>query len=416
MTSLPILLRNPKILLIGGGPVALQKAQVLQRNEVDFELISLEFNQDFFDIKREKNKKIFELSDIKDYKIIVDATRNKDVADMLLEEKDNKNFLLNVVDVPEICDFYFSSLLNYGKLKIAISSDGASPTTTQVVRDEIQRIIPKDINEFCKQQAQERTKGLIDKAFAKMKCKKYFTQIYLIGCGLGDPELLTIKAYKAMQIVDVVLYDNLITQEILDLVPLHVEKVFVGKEKGRHNKTQDEINNLILFYAEQGLKVARLKSGDPYIFGRGAEEAMSLIEKGYRVDVINGLSSSIAGLACAGIPITARGYATNFSVVSAHLKGAKINLDWIHLLCVPNHTTVVLMGLSLCEHIQKEALKMDVAQNLEVAIISNASRANQKVKITNLKSLYNDSLDMISPAILVFGKVVNLSGIIKNEV
>lgn len=256
------------------------------------------------------------------------------------------------------------------------------------------------------------TIGLIDKTKAKQECKKYFSQVYLIGCGLGDAELLTIKAYKAMQIVDIALYDHLITEEILELLPLHVEPVFVGKKKGAHSKSQEEINDMILSYAKQGLKVARLKSGDPYIFGREAEEAKELIEAGYRVEVINGLSSSIAGVAEAGIPVTARGYATNFSVVSAHLKGSLINLDWIHLLSIKNHTTVVLMGLSLCEQIQKEALKTGVCKDTEIAIISNASRANQKVKITTLKSLHVDSLDMVSPAVLVFGSVVNLASIL----
>ncbi len=413
MNSLPILLRDPKILLIGGGPVALQKATVLETNNIDFQVISKEFVVEFASLHVKKIIKEFEIEDSVDFKIVIDGTGNADVASMLVAKKNKKNFMLNVVDVPHLCDFYFSSLLNYGKLKIAISSDGSSPTATQVVRDEIQRVIPKDINEFCEKQAHERTKGLIDKTFAKKECKRYFTQVYLIGCGLGDPELLTIKAYKAMQVVDVVLYDNLITKEILELLPLHVEKVFVGKEKGRHNKKQEEINELILFYAAQGLKVARLKSGDPYIFGRGAEEAIELTSAGYRVEVINGLSSSIAGLACAGIPITARGYATNFSVVSAHLKDSLINLDWIHLLHVKNHTTVVLMGLSLCEHIQKEALSSGVSKDTKVAIISNASRENQKVEITSLDRLYNDSLDMISPAILVFGDVVGLATTLK---
>lgn len=415
MTSLPILLRDPKILLIGGGPVALQKAQVLQNNHIDFKLISLDYIQEFDAINAVKIQKEFHISDITEFKIVVDATGDIHVSDLLLGAKKTRDFLLNVVDVPHICDFYFSSLLNYGKLKIAISSDGSSPTATQVIRDEIKKIIPENIDDFCQKQAVERIKGAIDRNVAKKECKKYFTQVYLIGCGLGDPELLTIKAYRMMQAVDVVLYDNLITKEILDLVPDATTKVFVGKEKGSHNKTQDEINEMILFYAAQGLKVARLKSGDPFVFGRGAEEAIAIIEAGYKVEVINGLSSSIAGVSSAGIPVTARGYATNFSIVSAHLKDSLINLDWIHLLSIPNHTTVVLMGLSLCQQIQKEAFANGVSQNSEVAIISNASRQNQKVKLTTLENLYEDSLDMVSPALLVFGKVVGLSKIIKNN-
>lgn len=409
MKSLPILLKNPKILLIGGGAVALQKATVLENNSIDFKIISQEYISEFESLHVDKTTKDFALSDTKGFGFIIDATSNEKVTKVLIE---NKNFMLNVVDVPELCDFYFSSLLNYGKLKIAISSDGSSPTATQVVREEIKRVIPKNINEFCKAQAKQRAVGFIDKIKAKQECKKYFTSVYLIGCGLGDAELLTIKAYRAMQNIDVALYDNLITKEILELLPLHVKKIYVGKKSSNHHKTQEEINALIIEYAKQGLKVARLKSGDPYIFGRGAEEAMQIIKAGYKVEVINGLSSCIAGVSQAHIPVTARGYATNFSVVSAHLKDSIINLDWLHLLKVPNHTTVVLMGLSLCEHIQKEAIKSSIDKNMEVAIVSNASRPNQKTKITTLKSLHVDSLDMLSPAILVFGKVVNLSEIL----
>lgn len=414
MTSLPILLKNPRILLIGGGPVALQKARVLQDNKIDFQIISRDFVKEFDGISAAKIQKKFQNSDINEFKIVVDATGDIEVLDLLLGEKRTRDFLLNVVDIPIMCDFYFSSLLNYGKLKIAISSDGSSPSATQVVRDEIKKIIPKNIDDFCQKQAIERTKGAIDKDFAKKECKKYFTQVYLIGCGLGNPELLTIKAYKMMQAVDVVLYDNLITKEILDLVPDSTMKIFVGKEKGNHNKTQDEINEMILHYVKQGFKVARLKSGDPFVFGRGAEEAIAMIKAGYKVEIINGLSSSIAGVSSAGIPVTARGYATNFSIVSAHLKDSLINLDWIHLLGIKNHTTVVLMGLSLCWHIQEKAYLNGISGDLKVAIISNASRENQKVKISTLENIYRDSLDMVSPALLVFGKVVGLSKIIKN--
>ena len=408
MKSLPILLKNPKILLLGGGLVALQKAKVLQRNSIDFEMISEEYVSCFKDILVKKSIKSFHLKDISNFKIIVDATGNDEIKNALLKQKEKENFLLNIVDAPKCCDFYFSSLLEYGKLKIAISSDGASPTTTQVIRDEIKKIIPQNIKNFCDKEALNRANKIINKDKTKLKCKALFTQVYLIGCGLGDADLLTLKAYKAIQNVGVVLYDNLITKEILDLVPKETKKVFVGKKKGNHNKTQEEINELILMYATKGLSVARLKSGDPYIFGRGAEEAKMLIDEGYKIEVINGLSSCIAGPSMAGIPVTARGYATNFSVVSAHLKDAIINLDWCDLLHIKNHTTVVLMGLSLCKNIQEEAIKRRVSKNLDVAIISNASRKNQKIKRTTLGDLHKASMDMQSPAIIVFGDVVRL--------
>lgn len=405
MNSLPILLKNPKILLIGGGAVALRKAKVLIKNSIDFKIISTTYIDEFKSLHVDKIMKLFSIEDTKGFQFIVDASGDDSVTKELTK---NKNYLLNVVDKPELCDFYFSSLLNYGKLKIAISSDGASPTLTQVVRDEIKKIIPNELEDICAKQAFDRANSIIDKEKAKEITKNSFTQIYLIGCGLGDAELLSLKAYRTMQTVDIALYDHLITDEILDLLPLHVKKVFVGKRKGFHSKSQEEINQLILSYAKEGKKVARLKSGDPYIFGRGAEEAIDLIEKGYRVEVINGLSSCIAGVASAGIPVTARGYATNFSVVSAHLKGSLVNLDWIDLLKIKNHTTVVLMGLSLCDKIQNMALSNGIHKDMKVAIISNASRENQKTKVTTVENLYSASLEMKSPAVIVFGKVVSL--------
>ncbi len=232
--------------------------------------------------------------------------------------------------------------------------------------------------------------------------------VTLIGCGLGDPDLLTLRAYKAIQSADVILYDHLITDEILWLIPNKTKRIYVGKQKKCHSMTQDEINDLLIDYARQGLHVARLKSGDPYIFGRGAEEALALTEQGYRVDVINGLSSSIAAASCAGIPPTARGYATGFSVVSAHLKGSRVTTDWIDFLKVPNHTTIVLMGLSVVREIVAEALEQGVDPTLPAAIIANASRSNQQVVISNLEELDVAAEGVNGPAVIVFGDVVNL--------
>ncbi|MBU1668648.1 uroporphyrinogen-III C-methyltransferase [bacterium] len=233
------------------------------------------------------------------------------------------------------------------------------------------------------------------------------SQVYLVGCGIGDPELLTLKAYKIIQHVDVVLYDHLISDEIMQLVPPKCTQVFVGKQKGFHSMKQEEINALIIKYASQGLTVARLKSGDPFVFGRGAEELQSLIEEGIKTEVIPGISSSIAAPMMANIPITARGYASGFTVVSAHLKGNSVNLDWIELLNKANHTVVVLMGLSRVQEIVEASQKIGVSANKPCAIISNASRKNQKVIATTIDELVINAKEAERPAILVFGDVVN---------
>ncbi len=246
----------------------------------------------------------------------------------------------------------------------------------------------------------------------EIECSKPNSQVYLIGCGPGDPDLLTLKAYKLIKQVDVVLYDHLLTDEILALIPETTEKIAVGKQKGCHSYKQEEINELLYQKALQGHSIGRLKCGDPYIFGRGSEEAEYLIQRDIQVEVISGISSAIAGPACAHIPATARGYATHLSVVSAHLAGNHFNNEWFPLLKIPNHTTVVLMGVSFAEQISEKALEIGIAETLPVAIISNASRENQRVIITDLKNLPNSAENAERPAILVFGDVVNLHPIL----
>lgn len=251
-------------------------------------------------------------------------------------------------------------------------------------------------------------KTLVDESADKVIHQK--GKVYLVGCGLGDVELLTLKAARIITEASVILYDHLISAEILELIPEKSHKIYVGKVKSCHSISQEEINALIATYAHQGFDVARLKSGDPYIFGRGTEEALYLIERGYEVHVIPGISSSVAGSACAGIPPTARGYAASFSVVSAHLKDSKFNNDWLPMLLLSKHTTVVLMGLSLVKKIKEAALALGVNGDLPAAIVSNASRPNQRTIVTTLKNLEEAASGVPSPAVIVFGDVVNLQG------
>ena len=239
-------------------------------------------------------------------------------------------------------------------------------------------------------------------------------KVYLIGCGTGDPELLTIKAIKAFEKLDVALIDHLISDEIIELLPEKTKLLYVGKQKGKLSVKQEDINNLLYEFAKEGLTVGRLKSGDPYIFGRGGEEALFLIEKGIDVEVIPGVSSATVAPELCGIPVVMRGFATSFSVVSAHLAGNKFNKDWIDLLKKENHTVVVLMGLSRVKDILKEAKKQNINLDKPVAIISNASRRNQKVLIGKLKNIEELAENAEKPAVIVFGDVVKLANKISN--
>ncbi|MDH4944172.1 uroporphyrinogen-III C-methyltransferase [Sulfurimonas sp. C5] len=412
MKTLPIVLHNKKILLIGAGKVALQKAKVLHNNNIDFEVLAQDITTDIEEFTSKLTQKKFESSDLQDYQIVIDATGNKNVTTLLLELKKQKNLLLNVVDVPELCDFYFASLVQYGPLKIAVSSGGASPTITQVVRDKIKSMLPHELEQLTEEKLQLRKQNIIEPQKTKEQTQKLLGKVYLVGCGTGDVELLTLKAYRIIQSVDVVFIDHLIADEILEIIPKETKRVFVGKQKGFHSVKQEAINELLLEHAQQGLSIARLKSGDPYIFGRGSEEAISMVENNIQVEVIPGISSAIAAPLLSGIAPTARGYATNLSIVSAHLAGNRVNLEWIPLLKYTNHTIVVLMGVSRAKEIKECAIKIGADLDKDVAVISNASRKNQSVKIGTLANLEEICENAERPALLVFGDVVNLHSIL----
>jgi uroporphyrin-III C-methyltransferase/precorrin-2 dehydrogenase/sirohydrochlorin ferrochelatase len=406
--TLPILLKNPKILLIGGGNVALQKAQVLAENRIDFRIITEQCFEEIKTLCEDIRIKKFEISDIENFSIVIDATGNQEVTKQLIEYKKEHTFLLNVVDVPALCDFYFMALTKNRPLQIAVSSNGASPTVAKYFRDECERLIPTNITAYLEQKQQERKRGEINIEKTQNELKSFKNKVFLVGCGLGDPDLLTLKAYKIIQSVDVILYDNLISEEIMALVPKDTLQVYVGKKKGHHSKSQEEIHEVIVQYVSKGLSVARLKSGDPFVFGRGAEELLFLNALHIKTEVIPGISSSISGPLLANIPITARNYAHSFSVVSPHLKGNALNLDWIDLLHKKKHTVIVLMGLSRIVEIVNEAQKQGISNKKPCAIISNASRPNQKVAHCTLETLEEASKEMLRPSILVFGEVVNI--------
>ncbi|UPT76903.1 uroporphyrinogen-III C-methyltransferase [Sulfurovum sp. XGS-02] len=413
--TLPILLKEQHILLIGGGNVALQKAEVLAENHISFSVISKEVHPKIKILCAEIQIKKFKTKDIQNELIVIDATGNEKVTKKLLKYKQKHPLLLNVVDQPKVCDFYFMALTKNAPLQIAVSSSGASPTVAKYFRDKCQAFMPEDMETFLESLQAQRNKGIIEIDKTLEKIEQMTAKAYLVGCGLGDPELLTIKAYNIIKEVDVVLYDHLISDEIMNIVPEHTKKVFVGKEKGFHTKPQEEINKLIRKYIKKGYSVARLKSGDPFIFGRGAEELLYLSQKGINTEVIPGISSAVSGPLMGNIPVTARDYSNAFTVVTAHLKGNSINLDWIPMLKNRDHTVIVLMGLTRIKEIVQQAKSLNIEIDTPCAIVSNASRKNQTVLTTTLENLEEVSLGASRPSILVFGDVIHYTNRLKES-
>ncbi|EDM23739.1 uroporphyrinogen-III C-methyltransferase [Caminibacter mediatlanticus] len=372
---------NKKFLVIGAGKVAKQKCDVLSKMGEEFKVIAKEKMNNF---PYEVEMKEFSIEDTKGFDVVIDATGNEEVTKKLIE---NKNFLLNVVDKPEFCDFYFGSIAKKGNLSILVSSNGTSPRLTQVIRDRCDRILG-DYE--------------VDRSMSYDEIKRKSAKAFLIGCGPGALDLLTIRAFNTLKTLEVALYDHLVNPDILELLPKKCEKIYVGKVKGKHSRSQEEINEIILKYLNEGKIVGRLKSGHPFVFGRGAEEVGAIVNAGFEVEVVEGLSSAISGPTNAGIPLTIRGSKDSFIVVSAHLKGNRINLNWIDLLLRENIRVIVLMGLSRIKHIQKKALEIGVDENREVYIISNVSLENQITIKTTIKDMLKDSKKATRPAIIVF--------------
>ena len=403
MATLPITLSNARILLLGGGKVAKHKAEVLIKNKIEFLVISQKFIPDFPKCHRIIKK--VEVTDIEPYNYIIDATGNKEVKELINEERKKRFFLINQVDNPQESNFFFNSLIVQNDLKISVSTSGKSPKMGQLIRDKIEQFLPQDFGTLLNKFGRDRKDGKIDITQIEQKTNSLFAKkIYLIGAGTGDPELLTIKAYKLLQIVDTIFYDHLISQEILEIIPKSCNLISVGKQKGSHSKKQEEINQLMVDEVKKGKIVGRLKAGDPYIFGRGGEEFLYLVEKGLEVEVIGGVSSSTSF----GVPPTMRGYSSGLSIVSAHLSGNRVNLDWVPLLKMRNHTTIVLMGISRVKEIYNKCLELGVANNLPVLVVSNISRQNEKRVFGELKDISALAKRVERPAIIVFGEVVKL--------
>jgi len=230
--------------------------------------------------------------------------------------------------------------------------------------------------------------------------------VYIVGGGPGDPGLITVKGLDCLRRADVVLYDRLVAQELLNEVPTHAELIDVGKEPKRHRRSQDEINALLIEKASEGKTVVRLKGGDPFVFGRGGEECQALTEAGIRYEVVPGVSSAIAVPAYAGIPVTQRGVTTAFTVVAGHTGSSDSTIDWAAISRIG--TVVFLMGVEHLPEIAKELIANGRAVDTPVALIREGTTQNQLVVTGTLENIVDKSRDIRPPAVLVVGEVVRL--------
>jgi uroporphyrin-III C-methyltransferase len=235
--------------------------------------------------------------------------------------------------------------------------------------------------------------------------------VYLVGAGPGDPDLLTVKALRLIGAVDVVVFDKLVADPILDLIPAGVERIFAGKQASNHYMPQDKINSLLVDLAKAGRKVMRLKGGDPFVFGRGGEEALHLAQNGIPFEVVPGITSSAGCAAYAGIPLTHRDFAHGVRFVTGHTQGPDgLGLNW-DSLADPDTTLVVYMGITNAAKITERLIAAGLSPETPAAAINQGTRADQKILISTLAALANDiaSQKLSGPTLLVIGHVVELA-------
>ena len=234
-------------------------------------------------------------------------------------------------------------------------------------------------------------------------------KVYLIGAGPGDPDLLTMKAHRLLTAADVVLYDRLVGEQIIAMIPETAEKLYVGKAKSLHSLPQEEINALLAVKAKEGKVVVRLKGGDPFIFGRGGEELEELVTEGVPFEVVPGVTAAAGCAAYAGIPLTHRDYAQSVRFLTGHLKDGTTELPWNELVH-PAQTLVIYMGLTGLESISQSLIRFGMRPSMPVAIVEKGTSKDQRVFTSTMKDIHQVAIDneVKSPALLIIGEVVTL--------
>jgi len=234
-------------------------------------------------------------------------------------------------------------------------------------------------------------------------------KIYLVGTGPGDPDLLTVKALRLLQNADVVIYDRLVSEGILQQIPAGVSKIYVGKKSGNHTLPQDEINQLLLNLADTERTIVRLKGGDPFIFGRGSEEALLLAQHDIQFEIVPGITAASACTTYAGIPLTHRGLSQGVQMITGHSQSDKpLTLDW-KSLADENKTIVIYMGLTNIKFIAENLMKAGLDKNTPAAAVQNGTTFRQYCVLTTLAKLDSDCTALQAPVIFVIGKVVALA-------
>ncbi|RKG48181.1 uroporphyrinogen-III C-methyltransferase [Acinetobacter cumulans] len=441
-------LQQQPCLIVGGGHIAYRKAVLLAKAGAVVNVVAPAIEANLLEIVEQSQGQYVQApfsADIRlrQYRLVIAATDHAEVNRHVFEACEAENVLVNSVDDPPYCRFMVPAIIDRSPLVVSIASNGTSPVLSRQIRTQLEASIPHGMGALAEFSGKWRSvvkakiinpderrifwedlyaSPLKEQVFngnlaeadrlieqALIEWTKPKGEVYLVGAGPGDPELLTLKALRLMQQADVVIYDRLVSAPIMNLCRRDAEKIYVGKARSNHAVPQEGINALLVQYAQQGKRVCRLKGGDPFIFGRGGEEIEELFAAGIAFQVVPGITAASGCSAYAGIPLTHRDYAQSVRFLTGHLKEGSPELPWQELV-YENQTLVLYMGLVGLEKICQRLIEHGQRADMPVALVSKGTTPDQKVVVGTLADIASKVSDhqIQAPTLTIIGEVVRL--------
>ena len=442
-------------LVVGGGSVAARKVSLLRKAGAHVVVVSPQLCDELAHLKAsgsiEHLQREYQTGDLDDCVLVIAATDKHEINQRISTEAGSRRLPVNVVDNPRQCSFIMPSIIDRSPVQIAVSTGGASPVLARLIRTRLEGLIPAaygklgalvesfrdkvkaafpnveqrrhfwetilegTVAELVFSGHDEEARDMLDKAIVEgSESPRIVGEVFLVGAGPGDPDLLTFRALRLMQKADVVVYDRLVSPAIMDLVRRDAEIVYVGKERAKHTMKQENINQLLVRLAREGKRVLRLKGGDPFIFGRGGEEIETLAEEKIPFQIIPGITAASGCSSYAGIPLTHRDYAQSCVFVTGHLKDGTVDLNW-KALAHPRQTVVFYMGLHGAPTLCKELVAHGLPANTPVALVEQGTTPQQRVFTATLDTLLDviANEDIKPPTLIIVGDVVSLHNKLK---
>ncbi|WJV61783.1 siroheme synthase CysG [Pectobacteriaceae bacterium CE70] len=447
MNYLPLFadLRHRPVLVVGGGEVATRKIELLHRAGAEVKVVAKALCEPLS--MQQQTGKIawiaqeFTPLQLDGVFLVIAATDDTELNAVVFDAANRHQLLVNVVDDQPKCSFIFPSLVDRSPLLVAISSGGQAPVLARMLREKLEALLPSSLGQMAqlagswrariKQRLQSITERrrfwerIFNGRFASLIATGQLAQaeqelqqqleqpqsvqgeVALVGAGPGDVGLLTLRGLQLIQQADAVLYDHLVSSDVLELIRRDAERICVGKRASAHLLPQEEINQLLVTLAQQGKRVVRLKGGDPFMFGRGGEELQHVAQAGIPFQVVPGITAAAGATAYAGIPLTHRDYAQSVVFITGHCRPDGDVLDW-SALAGGRQTLAIYMGTVKAAEISHQLITHGREATTPVAVISRGTRRDQQVLIGTLQTLEQLAQQAPTPALLVIGEVVNL--------